>query len=300
VRVRAGCRLLVSGYGRGAYGAAVADAGRAVDRPSWDGHLLLLHQSEGDRLVRLAEWVRHGLDGGEKVLYADGPDPAHSSILDHLRGQGIDVGAATAEGRFELLPLTAFYPSQGQGVVVDRALDEGFPAVRLSAEVAAALTVLTPQAYRDIEQNMDRLCRTRPVSALCQYGRSTTVGPVLGAAVATHPRGVRELMFDSTASPAGLVLHGEIDVDNADVLAAVLGAALAAALSSGRDGLRLDLAGLGFLDVAACRAIADTSRVFRATGRRLLLVGPPPLVAWVMGLVGLTDAPGVALVGSAR
>jgi anti-anti-sigma factor len=172
--------------------------------------------------------------------------------------------------------------------------------VRLSAEVAAALTVLTPQAYRDIEQNMDRLCRTRPVSALCQYGRSTTVGPVLGAAVATHPRGVRELMFDSTASPAGLVLHGEIDVDNADVLAAVLGAALAAALSSGRDELRLDLAGLGFLDVAACRAIADASRVFRATGRRLLLVGPPPPVAWVMGLVGLTDAPGVALVGSAR
>jgi MEDS: MEthanogen/methylotroph, DcmR Sensory domain len=125
MRDRAGCRLLVSGYWRGAYGAAVADAGRAVDRPSWDGHLLLLHQSEGDRLVRLAEWVRHGLDGGEKVLYADGPDPAHSSILDHLRGQGIDVGAATAEGRFELLPLTAFYPSQGQGVVVDRALDEG-------------------------------------------------------------------------------------------------------------------------------------------------------------------------------
>ena len=60
------------------------------------------------------------------------------------------------------------------------------------------------------------------------------------------------------------MLHGEVDVDNADVLAAVLGAALDTALSCGRAELRLDLAALGFLDVTACRAIADTSRVFRA------------------------------------
>jgi anti-anti-sigma factor len=270
-----------------------------MDTPSWDGHLLLLHQSDSDRLARLAEWVRHGLDRGEKVLYTEGPDPAHSSVLGHLRGRGIDVDAATAQGRFELLPLRAFYPEQGQDVVVDRALDAGFAAVRMSAETAAALTVLTPQTHQDIEQNMDRLCRTRPVSALCQYARSATVGPVLGTAVVTHPHGVREPMFASTASPSGLMLHGEVDVDNADVLAAVLGAALDTALSCGRAELRLELAALGFLDVTGCRAIAQASRVFREAGRRLLLVDPPPPVARLIGLVGLRDAPGVALIGGA-
>ena len=83
-------------------------------------------------------------------------------IVDHLRGQRIDVDAARAEGRFELLPLAALHPDD----LVDRALDEGFPAVRISAEAAAALTVLSLEEYKDVEQNMDRLCQTRPVSAL--------------------------------------------------------------------------------------------------------------------------------------
>jgi anti-anti-sigma factor len=266
--------------------------------PSWDGHLLLLHGSEGERLARLAAWVRDGLQRGEKVVYSEPTVPAHRSVLARLRGRGIDVDAATVEGRFEVVAPSVFSTPEGQGVVVDRALDGGFPAVRISGEAAAALTVFSAGAYQVIEQQMDRLCQTRPVSALCQYARPTTVGAALRTAIARHPRGVRELGFASTTSVAGLVVHGEVDADNCDVLAAVVTAAGEAARSGGRDELRLDLAAVGFCDVAACRTLAEASRGFRAGGRRVLFVDPPPMVERVMRLVGLDGVPGVELVGS--
>ena len=182
------------------------------------------------------------------------------------------MGAATAEGRFELLPLTAFYPWQGQDVVVDRALDEGSRRCGC-LRVAAALTVLTPQAYRDIEQNMDRLCRTPGVGAM----------PV--RALDDRGAGVGRGRCDASAwgARADVRQHGEpggAGAARGDRRRQRRRARRSSAprwppLSSGRDELRLDLARLGFLDVAACRAIADTSRAFRATGRRLLLVGPP-------------------------
>jgi hypothetical protein len=87
------------------------------------------------------------LDRGEKVVYTAGAAAEQGAVLGRLRDQGIDVDAAMAEGRFELLPLAAFYPSQGQDVVVDRALGEGFPAVRMSAEAGAASTVPTAETY---------------------------------------------------------------------------------------------------------------------------------------------------------
>jgi hypothetical protein len=220
----------------------VAQAGHGLAAPSWDGHLLLLHRSEGERLARLAAWVRDGLERGEKLVYTEPAVPASRSVLARLRERGIDVDAARIEGRFEVLAPTAFSPPQGQDVVVDRALDGGFPAVRISGEAAAALTVFSPAVYQVIEQQMDRLCRTRPVSALCQYARPTTVGAALRTAIARHPRGVRELGFASTTSEAGLVVHGEVDLDNSDVLTAVVTAAADAARSGGRDEVRLDLA----------------------------------------------------------
>jgi anti-anti-sigma factor len=96
------------------------------------------------------------------------------------------------------------------------------------------------------------------------------------------------------------VVHGEVDLDNSDVLTAVVTAAAEAARSGGRDEVRLDLAAVEFCDVAACRALAAASRGFRASGRRVLLVDPPPMVERVIRLVGLDRVPGVELVGSPR
>jgi anti-anti-sigma factor len=273
----------------------VSAAGRDVVTTTWDGHLLLLHRSESDRLARLAAWVRRGLDQGEKVVCAEGCAEAGNSLLGHLRARGIDVDAAAAEGRLELLPLDVFYPPGGQDVVVDRALDEGFPALRMSAEADSARAVLTAEAYKDVESRIDRLCRTRPVSAMCRHSRRSTTGPHLRDVVAMHVAGVRDPAFSSGGDGSELVLRGEVDIANVDVLAATLGAALDAAMSSGRDVVRLDLAGVDFLGVSACRTIVDESAAFRVAGGRLVLAGSPPGVHRVLKLVGLHGVPGLEL-----
>jgi anti-anti-sigma factor len=276
----------------------VFDAGPALATTAWDGHLLLLHRSEGDRLARLAAWVSSGLAQGEKVICTNGRAEEDGSVLAHLGEYGIDVGAATAEGRLELLPIDAFYPD-GQEAVVDRALDEGFPALRITAEAHAVRTVLSPEAHLDIERKTDELCRTRPVSAMCQYAHPATTGPLLRDAVATHVSGVRELAFSSGENEQGLVLHGEVDIANADVLAATVAAALGTADASGRDVVRVDLAEVAFFGAAACRAIVTVSEAFREGGGRLVLVAPQPGVERVLRLVGVHTVPGCELVGDA-
>ena len=140
----------------------------------WDGHLLLLHDSEAERLDGVAAWVHRGLALGEKVIYTEGSvDPANSLIA-VLEARGLDASEAARDGRLAVLPLAVFYPPEGQRVVVERALAEGFSSVRMSAEARAARTMLSRRAYRGFEARMDQLTRTLPVAAMCQYGRSTT------------------------------------------------------------------------------------------------------------------------------
>ena len=197
------------------------------------------------------------------------------------------MGAATAEGRFELLPLTAFYPWQGQDVVVDRALDEGPGGAAVcggSRDRADPAGLPGHRAEHGSAMPDPPGVGAMPVRALDDRGAGVGRGRC-----DAHPRGVRELMFDSTASPAGLVLHGEIDVDNADVLAAVLGAALApAVVRTRRAAARPRRVG-----VPRRRRMSSHRRYEQgvpgdwsaAAPRR-----PTPLVAWVMGLVGLYRA----------
>ena len=165
--------------------------------------------------------------------------------------------------------------------------------MRMSVGALAAATVLSSGHYLTVERRMDELVRSLPVSALCQYARSVTTGPALRSAVGVHVAGVREAYFATRAGELGLVLRGEADAGNAEVLEA----AVTAFTDVPPCVLSLDLAELTFIDVAACRALALGSRHLRASGGRVLLVAPPPPVERTLCLLGLTDLPGFQLVG---
>lgn len=259
----------------------------------WDGHVLLLHASESERLSSLTAWARRGLDRGEKVIYTEGPDGQHQWLYRVLDLHGVDVAEAMRDGRLEILPLAEFYPPEGQDRVIDRALAEGFQAVRMSAEATAALTVLPPEKYLDIERNMDRLCRTRPVSAMCQYARPDSTGTRLRDSITVHITGVRESQLRTHSLGDGLALSGEVDLSNADVFAEVL----RAAVRTGSDVLWLDLATLHFVDAAACRQLVEATADFRDSGGRVLLVAAQPGVKRTMRLLGVHELPGVTIVG---
>src|SRR5215204_2046382 len=89
----------------------------------WDGHLLLLYDSEAERRAGLAAWVRRGLDLGEKVVYTETPDAsAEASVRMVLDGVGGDVAAAAAGGGVAVRPWGECCPPGGQRAVGGRAL----------------------------------------------------------------------------------------------------------------------------------------------------------------------------------
>ncbi len=264
----------------------------ATAGPEWDGHLMLLHESAAERQAGVAAWVQRGLELGEKVLYAEGPDEQEGSLMAALETHGVDAATALREGRLTLLPLAEFYPADGQRLVVDHALSEGFPAVRMSVGALGVLTILSSGHHFTVETRVAELVRSLPVSALCQYARDSTTGPALRDAVGVHVPGVRETCFSTGADERGLVLRGEVDAGNAEVLEA----AVSAFTDVPPCVLSLDLAELTFVDVAACRALAHGSRNFRADGGEVLLVAPPPPVGRTLGLLGLGDLHGFQLI----
>jgi anti-anti-sigma factor len=263
---------------------------------AWDGHLLLLYDSEPERVAAVAAWVRRGLQQGEKVVYTEAPLPGRPSTLTQLEQHGVDSAQAVAEQRLALIPVEDFYPAQGQQRIVEAALREGFSSVRLSAESTTALSMLTPGEYLAIERIMDQLCQTHPVSALCQYARGAMAGPMLHDTVEVHVHGLRHSLLTSWATPEGTAIGGEVDISNTDIFASLV----AAATDGGKDPAWLGLEQLQFLDAAGSEAILASTEVFRSRGGRVLLVSPQPLIARVLHLLGVDEAPGVIVVSGAR
>jgi len=238
----------------------------AFSRPvdlGWDGHLLLLHWNEDERRTGLASWVQRGLDRGDKVVYTETSGPeSGEGLLVILSEHGVDVDIATDQGRLVILPLDEFYPPRGLASLVASALAEGYPSVRMSAQAGAPLTWLSQQAYDESEQVMDQLCRTQPVSALCQIKQSALAEENLAVSAALHHGGIRESQVQTAQVEHRLVLVGDVDVSNT----LVVSAALEAATSPARDAFTLDLTHLEFLDVTGCRALVRGTQAFRDKG----------------------------------
>jgi anti-anti-sigma regulatory factor len=261
----------------------------------WGGHLLMLHRGEPERLGWLAAWVRDGLDRGEKIVYVEPADSGPASIAVGLRAHGIDVDALRAERRVEILTPEVYYPVGAPEAVVDRALADRFPAVRISGSAGSALAVVSAAGHRDIEWVVDRLCRTRPVSALCQYAYPIAAGPPLPAVLQTHPGGLHERSLAATATGADLVLRGRADATNAAVLTGLVDTAAYRAAATAIDRLRVDLTGVDHLDGSACRALAAASEPYRDAGLTVALGGAGPDVERALRAGGLAELPGVEL-----
>ena len=71
---------------------------------AWDGHVLLLHRTEGERLAGLTAWVRRGLELGEKIIYTEFPFMPEDALVPVLAAWGVDVAAAVRDGQLVELP----------------------------------------------------------------------------------------------------------------------------------------------------------------------------------------------------
>jgi anti-anti-sigma factor len=255
------------------------------DRPEtgplgWDGHILLLYSAESERLSALAAWARRGLENDEKVIYTEAREtPPERTLVRLLQNDGIDAATAAAKGCLVVQSPAEFFPPDGQAGMLERALAEGYRGLRLSAQASSTVAVMPQAAHSDVERAFDRLCRTQPVSALCQYEQSGMPRDRLADVAASHlSGGIRQRALTIAQHVGYLVLAGEIDVSNHDILTCALRAAAGQASQT----LRLNVSQVEFLGAAGCRALDDGTFRFRRLGGRVLLIEPKPWVERIL------------------
>jgi anti-anti-sigma factor len=225
------------------------------------------------------------------LIEPEGPAYADSATS-VLRRHGTDPTAFLACGQLQVLAADRdLYSLQGQVDLVEDALRDGFPGVRVTARANVGDSLVDGQEHADLERSMNRLCHTLPVSALCQY-EADLAPMMLHALCGMHADGIVEAQLRCRPTPDGLSLAGDVDVSNHEVLRFALRAATTT--ESTRD-LVVDLTDLGFLDVCGARALLTGTAEHREAGGRLRLLHPSPAVERLLRLLELDRAPGTLL-----
>jgi anti-anti-sigma factor len=265
---------------------------------SWDGHLVLVHDSESQRRAGVSAWVRRGLDLGAKILYIEPRDvTAERSLVRVLKDDGVDADEVLGRGQLQVFRAEddRVYRETWFMKVLEQALAEGYPTVRWSAEADTAWSVMSPEVHAAIEAMTDDMCRSQPVSVLCQYP-SRLGEATLQTVCALHGDGLRGAMVQTTPIPGGCAVAGEVDRSDARMLHL----ALAAASANPRHGdaaFVVDLGALDFLDVAGARALVTGTEEHRVRGGTVSLRAAQPNVAHLLRLLGVDRLAGFGLEG---
>ena len=95
---------------------------------------------------------------------------------------------------------------------------------------------------------------------------------------------------ESTTSPPGFRLEGEVDLSNASKLSELLGPAMRS-----EGATTLDLSAVSYMDSTAIGVLVKAGRDFEGRGH-LLLLHPTPLVLNVLKLIKAHQLPGLKIV----
>lgn len=255
---------------------------------------MLLYQAETQRRAGVSSWVRRGLDLGSKILYTEPAQrPPDRSLLGVLKEQP-EAQEALARGQIEVVHAdeTAYDPGW-QASVIERALDDGYPSVRWSAEATTAWALMPRERHADVERATDDLCRSQPLSVMCQYAVQESMD-YLEHACGMHGAGLRERLFRAAPFSGGLAIAGEIDRSNNDIACSLLSAATS---MTERDDFVVDLRDLDFLDVQGARSLVRGTAGYRDRGGRVRLQVTGPPVDSVIRLLGVDRTPGILVEG---
>jgi anti-anti-sigma regulatory factor len=254
-------------------------------------HVGLVYPTMRVRDDTVGAFVETGLRLGENVVLATGEQGWESGLAEH----GVDTRRSPESGSLITLEAPHFFPAQGQAALVDPLLASGRRGVRLVTSAEEALNYLGEPTFRRVEQEMDDLCETRPVTLLCHLGSAIALGepasPALDTFVDTHADALRCPLLTMHRTAGGVRLRGEADVGSGGLLETVLARAGKANGSVGHLShdatLEVDLSELDFLDVAGYRALRRGTEQWRWRGGTVLLTGARGIVRRVLDLVGL-------------
>jgi anti-anti-sigma regulatory factor len=258
-----------------------------------------------DRRRIAAAFVSEGLTCGHKVVYLCDRDP--EEFVAELAAEDDRVEAAIDRGQLDVRAALGVYAPNGRFDVErmlltareerDRALAEGYSALRLTAEMSwADRTVPGFERVAEYERRLAEVMDRADLVALCQYDAGSRLGPAaLSDVAAAHTVDLSPELaaLSQTGSLWGariedgraLRLAGDLDYDVADALAAVLDAHF-------HGPLRLDLADLDFVDVAGMRALRGHK------GQQLTISGASQPVRRLLELLGWDTDPGVHILAA--
>src|SRR4051794_845978 len=187
-------------------------------------------------------------------------------------------------GQIQHVPADrAAYDPAWQASVVERALRQGYPSVRWSGDATTAWRVMPQPQHAVVERATDQVCRSRPVSAMCQYPVREAAA-ILRRVSAVHGAGVRERLLEAAPIEGGLALSGELDISNQGILRLLL---LAATTSPARDPFVVDMSGLDFLDIGGVRSLMAGTDLYRRRGGHVRLQTPRPHVDRLIRILGV-------------
>lgn len=277
---------------------------RPVGRLLPGDHLCVTFSCDAERDEVVGAFIWHGLARGEKVLYlAD--DVATPAVLARLRRGGIaDPDRFLSQGQLTLsaalTPERVLWPLSAQ---VDRALAEGYPALRVTIEhgISDGWAGAVDGSLIEYEAQVDLVCGGGKATAICQYDHRLLDEGALSAVLEAHRgQAVRDPEYDDgvfvatpTCCPLGVRFVGQLDLSSRAGAARALAAAIHRA--GPYEDVHVDLSGLVFADVAGLRLFADTAEQLQ--GRALVLVAPQPLVTEMLARLGWDRVAGLRVAG---
>ncbi|WP_329235924.1 MEDS domain-containing protein [Actinoallomurus sp. NBC_01490] len=251
----------------------------------------------------IGPFLRDGLAARQKVIYVG--ERGHRGLPG--LGDPADADRLVRTGQLRVIPSGVVWLSQGRfdpdrmfaviGREVTEAAEQGYPAVRLTADMSWALR--RPGAYPLMlaceARFAEAIAAETAVMAICQLDRSRCPAEQVRALTGTHRlRVTANPVFDDgvlritrSHAPDGLRLAGELDTARQEPLLTALTSIGAAADA------HLDFAEVRFLDLGILSLLV-TYALRTSPGRRLVLDNLPPDVAGLIQTLGWRHLPGLA------
>jgi anti-anti-sigma regulatory factor len=257
--------------------------------PSGERHECCVVDTAQQHRERVLAWTREGLAADERVLLVQPPAKA-AAFVGLLETNGIDYRGHADRGQLLVIPPAEAYLVRGEfdparrleehAAFVEKSVDEGWAAVRMSAEATVALAAIPDRdGLRTYEHGLEELTRSLPLSALCFYSRNLFAA-ALPDAVAAHPAAVSDRLLRVGTETGRMRAMGEADASNADLLNGM------GRMAVGTDGnITVDLSALTFIDVGGVRRLVDLARSL-PPGRRMRVVSPPHAFRTIVDMVG--------------
>lgn len=272
-------------------------AGSVLD-PDLGDHVCLPFEGERERMTATGMFTLNGLRRQVKVLiitHADSPERTRQWLTPLVPG----LADAEAAGRLEIRAGAGTHLAGGRldpegalgrlAAAGDRARAQGHRG--LYALVDASWGAADPPGQVAFEAATNALFGQRWLAAVCQYDRALFTGEALDRAACVHPisPGQAMLRYTGVASPAGLRLHGDIDLTNRHAFASIL-----EPLRDEPGEVAIDATGVDFIDAGSTQVLVSLAMA-RPPGRTVVLCGGR--LARLLRLIKATDLITVRRVG---